>query len=60
MTCPRCDSTRVVRIVFGLPTPEMFEAAERAEILLGGCVISEDEPTEACLECGYRFTREGV
>jgi len=48
-----------VRIVYGLPGPEMFEAAERGEILLGGCVIGPDSPTTGCPACGHRFSTRG-
>lgn len=58
-TCPRCESTRVVPIAFGYPSPEMIRAAEREEIAIGGCVISDDDPKLACLDCGMQFVRSG-
>ena len=39
-------------IVFGLPLPETFEAAERGEIALGGCILSGEDPTHHCAACG--------
>lgn len=53
--CPKCRSEKVVPIVYGLPGPEMFEAAERGEISLGGCELSFDNPVVECLDC--RWTR---
>jgi hypothetical protein len=41
-----------VPIVFGYPMPETFEAAERGEVVLGGCVIDGNEPTARCPHCG--------
>lgn len=35
-------------IVYGMPGPELFEAAERGEVLIGGCVITGDDPTHGC------------
>ena len=53
--CPTCGSAAVVRIVYGLPGHEAFEAAERGELVLGGCVISSDSPLWACTACHAQF-----
>jgi len=55
--CPKCGSTRVVQIQYGLPhfTPELKEAVRRGEVVLGGCVISADSPKWACRDCKNRF-----
>lgn len=45
--CPTCGS-RGVLIVYGMPGPDLFEAAERGELLLGGCVVTDDNPTHGC------------
>lgn len=37
--CPKCGK-RLTEIVYGEPTPEVFEASERGEIILGGCCVS--------------------
>lgn len=50
--CPSCSSTDARRIVYGYPTAETFEAAERGEIELGGCVIGEESPDYVCRGCG--------
>jgi len=55
--CPRCGSTSL-EVVFGLPGMELFEAADRGEVVLGGCSIidGEDEQFEcAGIDCGIRF-----
>ncbi len=36
--CQECGST-AIPVVYGLPGRELFEAAERGEIRLGGCVM---------------------
>ncbi|SMO99730.1 hypothetical protein SAMN06273567_11858 [Geodermatophilus aquaeductus] len=38
--------------VVGLPSAETFEAAERGEVVLAGCVLSEPMPDWACPRCG--------
>ena len=48
--CPECQGL-LVPIEYALPGPEMFEAAERGEIVLGGCVLEPGNPTRSC-PCG--------
>jgi hypothetical protein len=40
-----------VRILYGYPTAESFERAGRGEIVLGGCVLTGDDPEWACPAC---------
>lgn len=54
--CPHCG-TKVLRIQYGNPTPETMEAAERGELLLGGCCISPDSSDYACPTCGQAFIK---
>lgn len=53
--CPDCGSTDTVKILYGMPTYEAFEAVERGEISLGGCCISDNNPTRHCKTCGQDF-----
>ena len=53
--CPSCGSTDIVRIAYGYPGPEMVEEAEKGTIVLGGCVISEDNPYSQCKSCGTQW-----
>jgi hypothetical protein len=39
-------------IVFGFPLPDTFEAADRGEIVLGGCILTGEDPTHRCAACG--------
>lgn len=50
-TCSRCGGT-TVPIAYGYPGHEMMEASERGEIVLGGCMVSEGQPTRRCQDCG--------
>ncbi|RAY16705.1 hypothetical protein DPM19_00520 [Actinomadura craniellae] len=56
--CPRCG-TEPLPVLYGLPGPEMFEAAERGEISLGGCEVYDDAPRWRCRGCGGEFGRLG-
>jgi hypothetical protein len=49
--CPHCGSTEAVRIVYGLPTAEAFEAAQRGGIALGGCLVGDESPGFECRNC---------
>lgn len=44
VACATCGGGRFVPIVFGYPLPETFEAAKRGEVVLGGCIVSDDDP----------------
>ena len=50
--CPACGSTDAIRILYGLPTHEAFEASERGKFALGGCVVGDESPDYECRACG--------
>ena len=45
----------MVHIVYGLPTSELGEKAERGEIVLGGCCVSGDDSEWFCRDCGWAW-----
>jgi hypothetical protein len=49
-TCPQCGG-RLVPIVYGLPGEELGEAADRGEVILGGC--QPDGAKRGCGSCGW-------
>ena len=52
--CPVCGAASVP-IAYGYPDLELFEAADRGEVALGGCVIGKDDPTHEC-RAGHTFS----
>ena len=54
--CERCGATGT-RIVYGLPAPgsDLEDQAGRGEIVFGGCVVSREQPTHTCSNCGSRW-----
>jgi len=40
-TCPKCNSNKVLKILYGLPTDE---AMSDPEIYLGGCCVFGNDP----------------
>ena len=50
--CPHCAGV-MIPIAYGYPDGELFEAAERGEAAIGGCVIPVgDIPNWRCRSCG--------
>jgi hypothetical protein len=45
--CPTCGA-RGIPLVYGYPDDGLMEAAERGQVDLGGCVLSDDDPTRTC------------
>lgn len=55
--CPSCDTTTGRPIVMGMPSYDLFEAVERGviDVVLGGCIVGEDDATHRCGRCGGEF-----
>ena len=59
--CPRCGSSNVCEILYGMPTSEAFELEEQGKIILGGCDIVMDDmpmPDYGCLDCKFKWAPE--
>jgi hypothetical protein len=55
-SCSECGKTDAVApILYGFPTDEAMEAAERDEIVLAGCMVGDLEPTYYCRRCLIAF-----
>lgn len=50
--CPKCNSHKLKKIIYGYPSPELIEAYEKGEIILGGCCIEDNSPFYKCSNCG--------
>jgi hypothetical protein len=53
--CPRCRSTAVLKILYGLPDEELRREAEEGKVALGGCSLSENDPSMVCNDCGWTW-----
>jgi len=53
--CPHCNEPlKLVPIIYGYPMPEVFDQARRGEVVIGGCMVSDDprdDPRYACAAC---------
>ena len=49
--CPECGSKDTLPIVFGYPDDKLGELAGLGLVVLGGCIVSGEDPTHTCREC---------
>jgi len=53
--CPNCQTSKSVRkLLYGFPELPIDEN----KFELGGCVISKDNPTHTCKNCGYEWSHK--
>ena len=55
--CPKCGLKNSLKIIYGMPTYEVFERAKAGEFKLGGCCIIESNPEYYCKDCEYEWNR---
>lgn len=54
--CPNCGTVEHVKeVVYGLPSGDDFEDSE---MVLGGCLIFEGQPSFVCVKCGWDDSSE--
>lgn len=58
--CPVCGAG-VARILWGMPdfNERLRRELEEGKVVLGGCVLSGDDPQWECRSCGQRIYRKG-
>ncbi|RWZ58016.1 hypothetical protein EQV77_09515 [Halobacillus fulvus] len=54
--CPKCRSRNTVDILYGMPTAEAFQKAEKGLLKLGGCTIMPGQPNSFCNDCENEWT----
>jgi hypothetical protein len=50
----------MVPVVYGYPTPATLTQAEEGLLVLGGCILTGDDPPLACTNCGAEMWPGGV
>jgi hypothetical protein len=58
--CSSCGSKNSAKIVYGMPSYELYEEAEQGKVALGGCCIMEDAPQYFCKDCNYKWNKNEV
>lgn len=51
--CPTCGAAGLL-IVYGMPAEKLSEAANRGEVVIGGCTVDLEGPTREC-PAGHRW-----
>ncbi len=57
LICPSCASCKIARIRYGLPAfnENLERDLEAGRIVLGGCLVSENDPQWKCLDCEKKW-----
>ena len=56
--CPHCGS-KLAKIEYGMPGPEIMEQVQNGEVFIGGCCIYADEmPEYHCNNCRRSYTKD--
>jgi hypothetical protein len=60
--CPKCGSIKIAKILYGMPAgyEELMKKIEEGKIVLGGCCITNDDPTWQCVECETSIYKEAL
>jgi hypothetical protein len=54
--CPRCSSTDIAEIVWGLVDVDSFNKEEdKCKYVFRGCCVSDNDPEFSCNNCGEEF-----
>lgn len=56
--CPSCKSPNVARILYGMPSYEAFLEAEAGKIIIGGCMVTDDDPIWGCIDCKTKIYKK--
>lgn len=58
LKCHKCGKQSVVKILYGEPTPEAGEWERAGLVVLGGCILNENNPDWACTHCETEYLRK--
>lgn len=56
--CPNCGD-ELVEILYGRPTPDVYQEVEQKKLYLGGCVVGNKVAKYHCYGCGKNFYEDG-
>jgi len=55
--CPKCGSENILDIIYGYPDDGLDKKAQSGKVILGGCIVTGDDPQWQCEKCGTDFYR---
>ena len=55
--CPKGGGNDIAIILWGVPPDSEFlkEEVKKKKIVLGGCIVSKNDPELECNDCGWRY-----
>jgi len=55
--CPKCGSSKIAEILRGMPpfSKDLEQKINSGEIVLGGCVVSDNDPIWHCNTCEHEW-----
>ena len=56
--CQKCGKKTVVKILYGMPSPESWERYENGKLIIGGCCITQDSPEWGCTHCQTEYKKK--
>ncbi len=58
--CPVCGSKKIAKILYGYTifSEKLDKEIKEGKIVLGGCIISDDDPTWKCIACNTKFYKK--
>jgi hypothetical protein len=57
--CSECGSKRIANIQYGMPAfSELEQDIELGRVVLGGCLVGDNDPDWQCADCDACFWRE--
>lgn len=55
--CPNCGS-KMLKIEYGMPGPEIIDKAKAGRIFLGGCMVEDENPEYHCNNCKRSYYKD--
>ena len=57
MKCPNCGKSWIAKIFWGYPADieSMEESLEKKVIILGGCLVTNNDPRWECNDCNHQW-----
>ena len=57
LVCPHCVSPNIAIIFWGFPgdMEDIEKSIENKKLVLGGCLVSDNDPKWECTDCQYRW-----
>lgn len=53
--CPKCQSLKMKRILWGRPGDEALAMVDMGEACLGGCMMTPFPPSWRCVDCWHEW-----